>query len=57
MCFLRGPCREFKAGQNLELSTAVRLWPVDKGLSAEAEESSLLEAVTRKLLVEKVTEE
>jgi hypothetical protein len=38
-----------KAGGNFELSSVVRYSPDSNEVSAEAEESPLLEAVTRKL--------
>jgi hypothetical protein len=34
----------------------MRRWPADNGMSAEAEEYPLLEAITRKRLVETVTD-
>jgi hypothetical protein len=37
--------------QTLEFGSVVRRWPADNGVSAEAEESSQLEAVTKKHLV------
>jgi hypothetical protein len=36
---------------SLEFSSVVRRWPAGHGVSAEAEESPLLEAVTRERLV------
>jgi hypothetical protein len=46
-----GPCQGVINGISLELSSVARLWPVGNGVRAEAEESPLLEAVTRKRLV------
>jgi hypothetical protein len=51
LCFLRDACRRVINGTSLELSPVVRRWPARNGVSTEAEESPLLEAVTRKRLL------
>jgi hypothetical protein len=56
LCFLWGLCREVINGTSLEFSSVVRRWPAGNVVSAEAEESPLLEAVTRKWLVDSVTD-
>jgi hypothetical protein len=44
-------------GMSVEaISSVVRRWLADNGVNAEVEESPLLEAVTRKRLVESLTD-
>jgi hypothetical protein len=55
-CFLRGPCQEFINGTGLEFSLVVEYYSAGDDVSIEAEESSFLEAVTRKRLLVTVTD-
>jgi hypothetical protein len=56
LCFYVVRAERLQAGQCEELSSVVRRWSASHGVSAEAEESPLLEAVTRKRPLESVTD-
>jgi hypothetical protein len=52
MGFLLEPCK-WVIRRTTEVHSVMRRWPADNGVSAEAEESSLLETITRERLLKR----